>query len=242
MTALCSFTAGPALSHSSGQDFRRAGARAQKPCQFGLAVAQLPDGIAKRIDRIEVPAGADRPAPGFIDFDQCQQNIRLVAFGAGFRSTPQRLDLTKRGSVLFVGANRSDVHYLSPQNCDPLALAAGEERFGPCPVDYGIRRLTGEYLFRQGPRCPGVAEGCAARPRPGADLTSASGTRRVRAPDSPPLPASFTSALSASQEAGPHPSTQMTRVNGANAQKNTGPLSPGGKTNSSRNAKKHALF
>jgi len=34
----------------------------------------------------------------------------------------------------------------------------------------------------------------------------------------------------------------MTRVNGINAQKKTGPLSPGGKTNISRTAKKGALF
>jgi hypothetical protein len=34
----------------------------------------------------------------------------------------------------------------------------------------------------------------------------------------------------------------MTRVNGTSAQKNTGPLSPGGKTTSSRTAKKGALF
>jgi len=125
---------------------------------------------------------------------------------------------------------------------DPLALAAGKERFGPCPVDSGIQRFTGQYFFGQGPELPGRGCASAPQPRPGADRTFASGPRRVRAPDSPPLPAPFTSALSASQEAGPRLSTQMTRVNGTNAQKNTGPLSPGGKTNSSRTAKKGALF
>src|SRR5437762_11261004 len=62
----------------SSQHFGRARARTKNFGKLGLGVAELVNGVAQHIDRVEPPKAPERPSPLLVGLDQGRENIELV--------------------------------------------------------------------------------------------------------------------------------------------------------------------
>src|SRR5262245_32216271 len=64
----------------------------------------------QHIDRVEPPAALEGPTPLFVDLDQRDEDIELVAFGRAIGRAPKLFDLREGTAVVVVGADRANVH------------------------------------------------------------------------------------------------------------------------------------
>src|ERR1700739_2933030 len=103
---------GPAPS----QDFGRTRPRAQNVCKLRLTVTEFLDRIVQHIHRAKSPPALERPAPFLIRLDQRHENVELVTLRRPDGRAPKLLDLRKCGAVVFVSADRADLHGGPHQN------------------------------------------------------------------------------------------------------------------------------
>src|SRR6516162_7388046 len=103
---------GPAPS----QDLGGARARAQNIGELRLSVTEFLNRIVQHIDWVKPPAALERPTPLLICFDQRHEDVELVALWCSNGRAPKLLNLLECGAVVFVGADRTDLHGGPHQN------------------------------------------------------------------------------------------------------------------------------
>jgi hypothetical protein len=62
------------------------------------------------VHRVEPALSLEWPAPFLIGLDQCHENVELIALWRPTGRAPKLLDLRECGTMVFVGADRADLH------------------------------------------------------------------------------------------------------------------------------------
>src|SRR5208337_1554436 len=89
---------------AAAEDFRDAGAGAQNLRQLRPGVPELLDRETQYVDRIEGGIYGEWPAPRFVAFHEGDERLESIAVVRAVARAPERLDLSKRGAVLFIRA------------------------------------------------------------------------------------------------------------------------------------------
>src|SRR5262249_29130439 len=119
---------------------------------------------------VEPLAVIDRPAPRLVALNQRDQHVELAGRLAAFGGAPARLDLRQRGTMVVVGADRSDVHRGLHQNCDTVSASTrgrGPSVLPPCPLTTRPRRPPAPCSH-----APAGSSRSPCRPPPSARRTS----------------------------------------------------------------------
>src|SRR5258705_3931853 len=87
--------------------------------------------IMQHIHRVKATPALEWPWPVLIRLDQRHENVELVAFRRSNGRAPKFLDLGECGAVVFISADRADLH---GRNGDLVRLSSG----GPVMTVIGI--------------------------------------------------------------------------------------------------------
>src|SRR5215831_16617301 len=131
------------------QDFGRPRTRAENICKLGLAVTEFLDRVTEHIHRVEPAPAPEWPAPFLIALDQCHENVELIALWRSSGRAPKLLDLRECGTMVFAGADRTDLHGGPHQN---LATVSGA-----VPLEVAMAML--QRTYRRSRRHPSHAKG-----------------------------------------------------------------------------------
>ena len=97
---------GPATSQNLGS----ARPRAENICKLRLTVTEFLDRIMQHIDRVKPPTALERPTPLLIPLNQRDENVEPITLWCPTGGASKHLDLRECGAVVFVIANRADLH------------------------------------------------------------------------------------------------------------------------------------
>src|SRR5712672_3818234 len=74
------------------------------------------DRIMQHIHRVKTTPALERPAPLLIRLDQRHENVELITLWRATGRAPKLLDLGECGAVVFISADRTDLHDGPRQN------------------------------------------------------------------------------------------------------------------------------